>query len=85
MGDTTGPGFYRFIANDTGTTVTFACDVGFHCEVGQIIHFQVEGEARDGATQPLTPPIPTLTPSAAPTLLPSDDFAAGIANGDCKY
>mmetsp|Transcript_40314 Transcript_40314/g.97359 ORF Transcript_40314/g.97359 Transcript_40314/m.97359 type:complete len:652 (+) Transcript_40314:201-2156(+) len=86
VGDSTGPGFYRFIANDTGTTVTFACDVGSHCEEGgQILHFQVEGEARDGIMEPSTPEIPTMTPappSPAPTMLPADDFAAGIANGD---
>lgn len=42
MGDNGGPASYTFTANDAERTITFACDVGSHCEVGQIINFRVE-------------------------------------------
>mmetsp|Transcript_32767 Transcript_32767/g.79414 ORF Transcript_32767/g.79414 Transcript_32767/m.79414 type:complete len:176 (-) Transcript_32767:104-631(-) len=42
VGPNGGPASYTFTANDAGRIITFACDVGFHCEAGQIISFQVE-------------------------------------------
>lgn len=74
VSDIVGPASYTFSASDAGRTRTFACDIGAHCESGQIISFQVEA----------TTSAPTMTPSAAPTLLPSEDFKAGIDNGECK-
>ena len=74
MADTSGPASYTFSVDDVGETITFACGIGNHCESGQIISFQVEAITS----------APTMTPTAASTLLPAADFKAGIDNGECK-
>ena len=35
------PVTYAFTAADAGSTLTFACDTGNHCENGQRINFQI--------------------------------------------
>lgn len=77
VGDTGGPASYTFSADDSGQAITFACDIGAHCESGQIISFQV-------AATTSGPTGPTMTPTASPTLLPSEDFKAGIDNDECE-
>jgi len=48
--------------------VTFACDVGSHCEAGQILHIQVEELAPPLPTDlmPTQAPIPTRAPTPPP-------------------
>lgn len=38
---------YRFKAEDAGKEITFACDVGAHCNMGQIMKFQVEDDTNN--------------------------------------
>jgi len=41
VGGNGGPASYTFVRDDVGRTITFACDVGSHCESGQIVSFRV--------------------------------------------
>ncbi|CAJ1931020.1 unnamed protein product [Cylindrotheca closterium] len=72
VGENAGPALYTFSEEDAGQTITFACDIGSHCEAGQIISFQVEEITT----------APTMTPTVASTLLPAEDFKTGIDNGE---
>jgi len=47
-----GPASYTFTAMDAGRAITFACNVGFHCEAGQMITFQVDRLVRKQPTGP---------------------------------
>jgi len=47
---TSGPVSYTFVEADAGKDMFFACDVGGHCEAGQIVKFTVA--AADGDTDP---------------------------------
>jgi len=48
--------------SDAGQTLTFACDVGSHCEFGQIVNFLVAGNPTANPTSS-----PTENPSSSPT------------------
>ena len=62
VGDRGGPAPYTFTADDGGKTTTFACDIGSHCEIGQMVSFAVEALPSPPVMQP-----PTMTPDMMPT------------------
>lgn len=64
--NTDSPAVYTFTEADAGTTVTFACDTGSHCEGGQTIQFTIPATDTGGD--------PTAAPE--PTAAPADDSAA---------
>lgn len=73
VGDQTGTS-YVFADDDAGTDIYFACDIGQHCEVGQIVKFTVEAAVAPEPTatpvQPTPSPIVTELPTSSPTTSP---------------
>ena len=65
------PAVYTFVSGDIGTKV-FACDVGSHCENGQIITFTVSAAAQDGAQSQVTDQNPPAAPPMCPEGFPID-------------
>lgn len=59
VGGSTGA-TYTFVASDAGKTLTFACDVGSHCESGQILDVAVA--AADSMTMTMTTTAPNPSP-----------------------
>ncbi|CAJ1945123.1 unnamed protein product [Cylindrotheca closterium] len=72
------PATYAFTDADLGSTITFACDTGSHCESGQIINFQIV-PATPSPT--VAPPVvqPSLMPSAASEVPSKSPSAAPIS------
>jgi len=62
------PASYTFTQDDIGV-VTFACDVGVHCQYGQIISFTVTGdEDEDEDNNPSPTKAITKSPTASPVV-----------------
>ena len=70
---------YKFTTNDVGTVV-FACDVGGHCAVGQIVKFNVTAPANP-PTSPTQAPTSTSSPTLEPTPTPAPTPAPTV--GKC--
>ena len=50
---TSGPVTYTFSETDAGTDIVFACDVGGHCENGQLVKFTVTADADEPTASPV--------------------------------
>eukprot|EP00554_Chaetoceros_debilis_P003647 CAMPEP_0194083554 /NCGR_PEP_ID=MMETSP0149-20130528/9573_1 /TAXON_ID=122233 /ORGANISM="Chaetoceros debilis, Strain MM31A-1" /LENGTH=165 /DNA_ID=CAMNT_0038765989 /DNA_START=72 /DNA_END=566 /DNA_ORIENTATION=- len=75
MSSSYGDSSYTFQSSDVGK-MTFACDVGSHCEMGQILKVTVESASSEGTNDPAVtqPPVdesPTDPPNAMEE--PKDD------------
>jgi len=74
-----GTASYTFTAMDAGKSITFACDVGMHCEEGQIITFQIERLMRKSPSGPAKDALKAQRTSAASDVF--GDRAGGSIRG----
>lgn len=71
---------YTFTAEDAGSDIYFACDVGQHCEFGQFIKFTVSDGSEPTPSPVSTPsPVTAAPPTSttdAPVTAPTDGSSA---------
>jgi len=64
---------YVIKESDAGSTLTFACDVEFHCEFGQKVQFTVAALTSSPTGEPTSSPTgePSSSPTEPPTPIPT--------------